>query len=152
MFSCSETHSSQKFLLTRSKHTKGSEKYLLIMTRTQSVNFWGNPLYQASKRHTVKWLKTKTMKNEMGSEITCIFGVELLFSCPVHGRMIPPSPPPTNISNRQEMTHCSQFLEDCIFSHGTKALRWKTTSWTREKENTVYTTCYSILGRSVYSK
>ena len=32
---------------------------ILIRTKTQLTHFWGNPLYQATKRHlTVKWLKT----------------------------------------------------------------------------------------------
>ena len=49
------------------------------VTDAQSANFRGNPLCQAIKHLTVKRLKT--MKNEMRSEITYLFLVELLFSC-----------------------------------------------------------------------
>ena len=49
------------------------------------IYFLGNPLCQATKRHlTVKRLKT--MKNETRNEITYLFLVGLLCSCPVLGR------------------------------------------------------------------
>ena len=69
--------------------TRKRYKRMLIYcdTDTKSAIFRGNPLCQAAKRHlTVKWLKT--MKNEIGSEITYLFLVKLLFSYPVLGRML----------------------------------------------------------------
>ena len=52
--------------------------YLLGPNR-QSANCGGNPLCQATKQHlTAKQLKT--MKNEMRSEITYLFGLSYGFS------------------------------------------------------------------------
>ena len=48
------------YLNTVSKHVKGSKEHLFITTQTQSANFGGNPLSQATKQHlTVKWIKMK---------------------------------------------------------------------------------------------